>query len=131
MKKKNGFTLVELLAVIVILAIILVIAVPQVLGSIETAREGSIISSVKMMAATAETKYQEALVNGTSFPEGEAQDCIGWGGLNSTDYDTCSATVSDGVATVKITGKEGGKFSKWSTKGCSGTRVDVTCTPNS
>ena len=129
MKKKNGFTLVELLAVIVILAIILVIAVPQVLGSIETAREGAIISSVKMMAATAETKYQEALVNGDSF-SGE-QDCINWGGLNSTDYESCKATVSDGVATVTIKGKEGGKFSKWSTTGCSGTRVDVDCTPNS
>ena len=34
MKKRNGFTLVELLAVIVILAIILVIAVPKILNVI-------------------------------------------------------------------------------------------------
>ena len=34
MNKKNGFTLVELLAVIVILAVILVIAVPQIINVI-------------------------------------------------------------------------------------------------
>ena len=36
--KKNGFTLVELLAVIVILAIILVIAVPKITDTIDNAR---------------------------------------------------------------------------------------------
>ena len=38
---KKGFTLIELLAVIVILAIIALIATPQILGVIETAREGA------------------------------------------------------------------------------------------
>ena len=45
MKNKNGFTLVELLAVIVILAVIALIATPQVLGMIESARKGSAESS--------------------------------------------------------------------------------------
>ena len=35
MKKKKGFTLVELLAVIVILAVILVIAVPKIMDTIQ------------------------------------------------------------------------------------------------
>ena len=38
MKKKNGFTLVELLAVIVILAVILVIAVPKITDTIKIVR---------------------------------------------------------------------------------------------
>ena len=38
--KKNGFTLVELLAVIVILAVILVIAVPQIMDIIKALRAG-------------------------------------------------------------------------------------------
>ena len=37
MKRKNGFTLVELLAVIVILAIIMIIAIPAVLNTMQTA----------------------------------------------------------------------------------------------
>lgn len=52
--KKNGFTLVELLAVIVILAIILLIAVPNILGVIEKSREDSFESSVKMIVKQAE-----------------------------------------------------------------------------
>ena len=41
MKKRNnkGFTLVELLAVIVILAIIMIIAIPSVLATMSTARK--------------------------------------------------------------------------------------------
>ncbi len=42
---KKGFTLVELLAVIVILAVIALIATPQVLGMIESARKGATESS--------------------------------------------------------------------------------------
>lgn len=41
MKKRNGFTLVELLAVIVVLAIIIVIAIPNVLTSLNTAKQKS------------------------------------------------------------------------------------------
>ena len=54
MKKRNGFTLVELLAVIVILAIILVIAVPQITKTIKNARMGALGSSAKLIASTAE-----------------------------------------------------------------------------
>jgi len=45
--KKKGFTLVELLAVIVILAIILIIAVPTVLGIIDDANKESFRNSVR------------------------------------------------------------------------------------
>ena len=53
---KKGFTLVELLAVIVILAVILVIAVPQILNTIDESRNGALMSSAKLIAASAETK---------------------------------------------------------------------------
>lgn len=46
-RNKNGFTLVELLAVIVILAIILIIAVPGVLTIIDNSRKDSLISTAK------------------------------------------------------------------------------------
>ena len=44
--KQKGFTLVELLAVIVILAVIALIATPQVLSMIESSRKGAAESSV-------------------------------------------------------------------------------------
>ena len=40
-KNKKGFTLVELLAVIVVLAIIMIIAVPQVLNAMDDARKST------------------------------------------------------------------------------------------
>ena len=54
-KKEKGFTLVELLAVIVILAVILIIAVPQILNTIDESRNGALMSSAKLIAASAET----------------------------------------------------------------------------
>ena len=45
MKKKNAFTLIELLAVIVILAVIAVIATPIILGVIENSKKSSYIDS--------------------------------------------------------------------------------------
>ena len=57
--KGKGFTLVELLAVIVILAVILIIAVPQVTNTIQTSRLNSIKSSAKMIAKNAEDDFIE------------------------------------------------------------------------
>ena len=54
MNKKNGFTLVELLAVIVILAVILVIAVPQIISTINESRKGVLESSAKLIASSVE-----------------------------------------------------------------------------
>ena len=53
---KIGFTLVELLAVIVVLAIIMVIAIPNILGIIDKARNDSFASTAKMMIEAAKTK---------------------------------------------------------------------------
>ena len=121
MKKKNGFTLVELLAVIVILAIILVIAVPQVLSSIESARLGSIESSVKMIAKTGKTLKQAAEATGDTL----STDCMEWGGINDTDYQTCTYDLESGEVT--LTPAASGKFSKWPS--CAGDEISVTCTP--
>ena len=55
--KKTGFTLVELLAVIVILGIILLIAVPKVTATISNATDASMVASAKMLAASAEREF--------------------------------------------------------------------------
>lgn len=57
MKKNKGFTLVELLAVIVILAIIMIIAIPAVLNTMTTAKRKSFVEYGQKVAQEAEKKY--------------------------------------------------------------------------
>ena len=65
MRNKNGFTLVELLAVIVILAIIMIISIPAVLNTMVIAREKTFGEFVTKVYTTAQKKYMEdELANG-------------------------------------------------------------------
>ena len=61
---KKGFTLVELLAVIAILAILVIIALPNVMGMFNTAKENSFRTEVKEVFKTAEQKWiQDSMYN--------------------------------------------------------------------
>lgn len=125
MKKRNGFTLVELLAVIVILAIILVIAVPQIMNTIESSREGSIESSTMLIASSAERDYlAKQVTEGTV--DTSAITCASVATVSSGDYGDCSIAWSEGTATVTLAGA--GKFDGYS---CTGTSTSATCTKNS
>ena len=120
--KKKGFTLVELLAVIVILAIILVIAIPQIMNVIKTARLSSIKDSAMLIAEQAEKDFiaQQVLnqdYSSTSIP------CTDVAKLND-DYDSCTITYNNGIATVILKGKDGGKFSSIT---CTGTKDNMCC----
>ena len=55
--KKKGFTLVELLAVIAILAILVIIALPNVMGMFNTAKQNSFNTEVKEIYKTAQQKW--------------------------------------------------------------------------
>ena len=66
MNKRKGFTLVELLAVIVILAIIMIIAIPSVLGTMTTARKKSFVEYATKVYMAAESKYMSAQTLGLS-----------------------------------------------------------------
>lgn len=66
MKKlnKKGFTLVELLAVIVVLAFVMVLAAPSVLSSMNSARQSSFMLYAEKMLNSAQSRYQaDQLVN--------------------------------------------------------------------
>ncbi len=56
MKNKKGFTLVELLAVIVVLAIIMIIAVPQVMTAMDNARANTFKIEVQKVIRAAMTQ---------------------------------------------------------------------------
>ena len=104
-KKKNAFTLIELLAVIVILAVILVIAIPRILDVIETSKKDSFKNSAQLIADNAEKKK----VSDKLLGKAEEITCKDVAKINDEDYASCIITFdSDGIAKVSITGK--GKF---------------------
>ena len=120
-KKKRGFTLVELLAVIVILAVILVIAVPRIMSVIKDAKLGSIESTAKIIASTAESRYESKKALGLEVGTLKCTDVASL----SNDYGTCKITFDDnGVATVIVNGKKDGKFNNLA---CQGTKDNMTC----
>ena len=69
MKKlnKKGFTLVELLAVIVVLAIIMIIAVPAVIQSMDTAKKNSLVIEARKAINVAMQKVQTDTLTGTEL----------------------------------------------------------------
>ena len=104
-KKKNAFTLIELLAVIVILAVILVIAIPRILDVIDVSKKDSFKNSAQLIADTAEKKK----VSDKLLGKDEEITCKDVAKINDEDYASCIITFdSDGIAKVSITGK--GKF---------------------
>ena len=105
MKQKKGFTLVELLAVIVILAVILIIAMPKISDVIKNSKEASLETTAKLIASQAEKKYTENQVLDNS----STIKCSDVVKINNTDYESCNITFDDkGNAKVSIVGK--GKF---------------------
>ena len=105
MKKRNAFTLIELLAVIVILAVILVIAIPRILDVIETSKKDSFKNSAQLIADTAEKKK----VSDKLLGKDEEITCKDVAKINDDDYASCIISFdSEGNAKVSITGK--GKF---------------------
>ena len=103
--KKNAFTLIELLAVIVILAVILVIAIPRILDVIETSKKDSFKNSAQLIADSAEKKK----VSDKLLGKDEEITCKDVAKINDEDYASCTINFDEsGIAKVSITGK--GKF---------------------
>ena len=69
--KKKGFTLVELLAVIVVLAIIALIAVPRILNVVEKARIGAAKSSALGYISSIETTVATDSLKGIEYADKE------------------------------------------------------------
>ena len=64
MKKKNAFTLVELLAVIAILAILVIVSMPAIMQLFRNARKDSFLNEVRTLLSGAESAFlSEALKN--------------------------------------------------------------------
>ena len=117
-KKRNAFTLIELLAVIVILAVILVISIPRILDVIDVSKKDSFKTSAQIIADSAEKKYVENKLNNID----EVITCENVTKLSKEDYEYCFVKIdNEGKATVTIEGK--GKFKDLAI--CNGTKTSV------
>ena len=111
--KKKAFTLIELLAVIIILAVIALIATPVVLNVIENAKEEAFKDSIYGAIDAAKYYYYEnpdtiqvsvkdLKLNGKQFKEGTINiSSEGFEVVNITDGDYCGNTVDKEVKVVK------------------------------
>ena len=66
MKKKKGFTLVELLAVIAILAILVIIALPNVIKMYNNAKKSSFLTEAKEVFGESEKKFISDSISSSS-----------------------------------------------------------------
>lgn len=135
MKKKNGFTLVELLAVIVILAIILVIAIPQIIKTIDAARLGAFRSTAKLLLSQAD---KQKLVKETLTISSTAEAAPTWTGTGSTegecgelaklgaDYSACTITWDTSANVYKLSLTGAGKFANYTCVNATADTVDGT-----
>lgn len=73
MKNTKGFTLVELLAAIIILGIISVFAIPQIVGLLTSSRNKIYVSDAKRLIAQVEYKIQSAH---SKIEKPDPNDCI-------------------------------------------------------
>jgi prepilin-type N-terminal cleavage/methylation domain-containing protein len=73
-KNEKGFSLVELLVVVIIIAIVAAIAIPNLLASRRAANEASAISTLRTYHS-AEATYQATLGQSTSY--GNETDLVG------------------------------------------------------
>ncbi|MCR5483079.1 MAG: BspA family leucine-rich repeat surface protein [Bacilli bacterium] len=98
MKNNKGFTLVELLAVIVILAIIMLIAIPAILNTMEKAKRKSFITYVDKIGGLSSQKYLKDSI------EGKQSGCYLYNIKN--DFDLSSTGSFKGYVLVKSNSKE-------------------------
>ena len=124
MRRKKGFTLVELLAVIVILAIILAIAVPTISTLIANQKKSAFTAGVKMLLKGVD---YDILMNG-AIPTTYGAESFGG---NSADYTIDELFLADGVVNITVVGTAGGQFAGCNTGTTKGNPLPTTFTTTS
>ena len=100
MKKKKGFTLIELIAVLVILAILALIVTPLVMNIIRKARISADKRSVDAYGRSVELAIANYLLDNGDFPTDVSQLTIEYSG----DEVACSTTQLNSDSSVYLAG---------------------------
>jgi type IV pilus assembly protein PilA len=145
---EGGFTLVELLVVIIIIAILVAVAIPTFLGQRQKAQDAACKSLVRNAASTIETGYVDARSYVTTVVGMRAADLkklepsmnfvvLGAAATNPTasavaqnvNYTGTATTYSIGA--VSVSGKKFGMVVNKGSTGATGTRFYVNGSPKS
>lgn len=124
MKKngKNGFTLVELLAVIVILAVVLVISVPRIQEVIDSTRLKALESSAKLILKGADKVYTAKSMDDSWNITSDPITCDYVVELNEKDYKSCTLSLVDNRMSIVLYGSS--TFNEYK---CVNTINDLNC----
>lgn len=103
MKKKNGFTLVELLAVIVVLGLIIILVVPNVLDSLNKSKKETFYLYTRDLEAKAVGKYTQDLDLNPKNVECAVYDISKDLGIGNTgDYEGWVKVIRTAVSSNKL-----------------------------
>lgn len=133
MQKKQGFTLLELLIVVVILGVLALIAAPSLLNAADRAKEGTVKANVSAAASTATSKL--ALNDNNTAATtlaGEVITDLNDGGNNKNPFDVNAAPFADAAAAgaVVVTGDDAANSITVTGYAKDGTTVLITKTVN-
>lgn len=95
---KKGFTLVELLAVIVVLAIIILIAMPSVMSAMDKARRNALVTESTEIAKVAQTAFADKSMGGSGLTDA----CFGLHYLVDNGYLDKKLDGYSGYVTVTV-----------------------------
>lgn len=99
MKKLNrkGFTLVELLAIIVILAVILVVAIPPILDAMDNSKRKSLENSAKSVASGWSSNIAAAQFDSSTLSDNQKAVYLNWAGTTGSNGYKCLTTTDAAV----------------------------------
>lgn len=103
MKNKKGFTLVELMVVVVIIGILVAIAVPVYTGVQSTANLSAMKATLKTIEGGVTTYAASKNVAVTTVTQAQALEMIGWSVMPTNSPTGAVYTVTAGVASCAYT----------------------------
>ena len=126
-EKKGGFTLVELIIVLVILAILAAFLVPTLTGYVDRANEKALIAETRLAVMAAQTLGDEVYAAGKTpeFGDGKTVLATDVKTLAEVDGTIESVTYNDKAKVTALTYKSGGKSCNYKYDTTSGGTYEV------